>query len=132
MKRPYRWALFFLLASLATAAGTVEPAPAWHTGPVDFKKARRVPAFYCNARGMVPGTGHEQIPLSNFHRTGLIPVRMKSRSTTNVNPGRFLVPAQIPTKLPPKTPASFDLIVPGPTPAPNRGPCEKSPPRFRF
>ena len=132
MKRPYRWALFFLLASLATAAGTVEPAPAWHTGPVDFKKARRVPAFYCNARGMVPGTGHEQIPLSNFHRTGLIPVRMKSRSMVNANPGCFLVPAQVRPNPGIKTRIRFDRSDPGSTPAPNRGRCEKWPPRFRF
>ncbi len=96
MKWSYRWALFFLLASFATAAGTVEPAPAWHTGPVDFKKAKRVPAFYCNARSMAPGpealTGHEQIPSPGLHRAGPALVPRDSRSAAEIIFRRFLVP----------------------------------------
>ena len=92
MKRSYRWALFFLLASLATAAGTVEPAPAWHTGPVDFKKAKRVPAFYCNARSTAPGTGHERIPYPGLHRAGPALVPKASRSAAEPIFRRFLVP----------------------------------------
>ena len=50
--------LLLLLASIATAGGSVEPpptgTPTWRTGPLDFAKAQKVAAFYCYTNKEAP------------------------------------------------------------------------------
>jgi len=130
------WALLLLLASLATAAGTTESAPAWRTGPVDFKKAERVPAYYCENQGAAPGmgslAGYERFPLPASYWPVLALVRVDSRSTDNPDLDRFPVTAHVLRTPARKTPVRFDPSGLTFTPAPNRSINEKPPPRLGF
>ena len=50
--------LLLLLASIATAGGSVEPqptsTPTWRAGPLDFSQAQKVAAFYCRTNKEAP------------------------------------------------------------------------------
>ncbi len=128
--------LLLLLASLATAAGTTESVPAWRTGPVDFKKAERVLAYYCENQGVAPGTGslagYERLPLPASYGPALALVRTDSRSPGNPNTSRFLVFTYLLRNHTLKTLICFDLSGHTPTSAPNRSWSGKPPLRFWF
>ena len=140
MKRSYcwmlYWALLLLLASLATAAGTTESVPAWRTGPVDFKKAERVPAYYCENQGAAPGpgsfAGYEQLLLPASYWQTLTLVRTDFRSPGNPNTSRYLVFTYLLRNHTLKTLICFDLSGHTPTPTPNRSWSGKPPLRFWF
>ena len=140
MKRSYYWMLYWvlllLLTSLATAAGTTESVPAWRTGPVDFKKAERVTAYYCENQGAAPGTGslagYERFPLPASYWPVLALVRTDSRSPGNPNTSRFLVFTYLLRNRTLKTLIRFDLRGLTPTLTPNRSWSGKPHLRFWF